>query len=203
MRERREKGLCYYCDDKYSQSHVCKTPRIFLIQGMEWEQDMADNSVCIEEEGIEELGVNLPEISLHAISGTPTPHTMRVVGFIRGQMVVILIDSGSTHNFLDPSIVKKTQLSILSHTRITVKVANGDTIQSEGQCSDVSLKVQGVILTTEFYILSLGGCDIRSTLSSDVRPDHLGFFPVDHEVYSFWETYNSHRVEFSWSYSGG
>jgi len=130
---------------------------------MEWkqdEQDMADNSVCIEEEGIEELGVNLPEISLHAISGTPTPHTMRVVGFIRGQMVVILIDSGSTHNFLDPSIVKKTQLSILSHTRITVKVANGDTIQSEGQCSDVSLKVQGVILTTEFYILSLGGCDM-------------------------------------------
>ncbi|XP_062173762.1 uncharacterized protein LOC133879249 [Alnus glutinosa] len=157
MRERREKGLCYYCDDKYSQSHVCKTLRIFLIQGMEWEQDMADNSVCIEEEGIEELGVNLPEISLHTISGTPTPHTMRVVGFIRGQMVVILIDSGSTHNFLDPSIIKKTQLSIMSHTRITIKVANGDTIQSEGQCSDVSLKVQGVILTTEFYILSLGG----------------------------------------------
>jgi hypothetical protein len=74
--------------------------------------------------------------------------------------VVILIDSGSTHNFLDPSVVKKTQLPIMSYNRIQVRVANGDSIQSEGQCSGVSLKVQGVILTTEFYILTLGGCDM-------------------------------------------
>jgi len=83
-----------------------------------------------------------------------------LVGFIKTQQVVILIDSGNTHNFLDPSVVKKIQLPILSYNRIQVKVANGDTIQSEGQCSDVSLKVQGVVLTTEFYILMLGGCDM-------------------------------------------
>jgi hypothetical protein len=41
-----------------------------------------------------------------------------------------------------------------------VKVANGDTIQSQGRCKDVFLKVQGTILTKEFYILTLGGCDI-------------------------------------------
>jgi hypothetical protein len=56
---------------------------------------------------------------------------------------VILIDSGSTHNFLYPSVVKKTQLPILSYNRIQVRVANGDSIQSEVQCSGVSLKVQG------------------------------------------------------------
>jgi hypothetical protein len=163
MKEIRENGLCYYCDEKYNQSHKCKFPKIYLIQSMEWKpgEKIVENDQCLQGEEIEQgLLDHLPEISLHAIFGTPTPNTMRLVGFIKTQQVVILIDSGNTHNFLDPSVVKKIQLPILSYNRIQVKVANGDTIQSEGQCSDVSLKVQGVVLTTEFYILMLGGCDM-------------------------------------------
>ena len=29
MEERRKKGLCYYCDDKWFMGHKCKTPKIF------------------------------------------------------------------------------------------------------------------------------------------------------------------------------
>lgn len=43
-----------------------------------------------------------PEISLHALIGSVNPRTMRVQGRVRNQEVVILIDSGSTHNFIDP-----------------------------------------------------------------------------------------------------
>jgi hypothetical protein len=55
--------------------------------------------------------VGNPEIYIHTISGTPTPNTMRIVGTIQQQIVVILVDSRSTHNFLDPSIVKRTSIS--------------------------------------------------------------------------------------------
>ncbi|KAA8536794.1 hypothetical protein F0562_029272 [Nyssa sinensis] len=31
-RERREKGLCYYCDEKYSLGHRCECPQLFMIE---------------------------------------------------------------------------------------------------------------------------------------------------------------------------
>ena len=45
------------------------------------------------------------EITLYALIGTPTPGTMRVRGKVNGNGLVILIDTGSTHNFVDASLV--------------------------------------------------------------------------------------------------
>ena len=43
-------------------------------------------------------------ITFYALSGTPTSGTMRVMGRIMHKPLVILIDSGSTHNFVDISL---------------------------------------------------------------------------------------------------
>lgn len=48
-----------------------------------------------------------PAISLHAIIGCLNLNTTRVKGKIENYWVVILIDTRSTHNFVDPVIVKK------------------------------------------------------------------------------------------------
>jgi hypothetical protein len=52
----------------------------------------------------------LPEISLHAITKSLHPKTMRVLGWIGDQKVVVLIDSGSTHNFVDTLVCKRAHL---------------------------------------------------------------------------------------------
>lgn len=31
-RERREKGLCYYCDEKFVPGHRCERPQLFMIE---------------------------------------------------------------------------------------------------------------------------------------------------------------------------
>ena len=46
-------------------------------------------------------GVNPAEITLYALVGSSSSNTMRIKGKIKNQEVVSLIDSGSTHNFLD------------------------------------------------------------------------------------------------------
>ena len=42
-------------------------------------------------------------IFLHAITGCSSPRTMRVKARIKKREMVVLIDSGSTHNFVDQS----------------------------------------------------------------------------------------------------
>lgn len=48
-RERREKGLCYHCDERYTPDHKCKTQTLFWIEGL------------LEEDNEEVLSSNLLE----------------------------------------------------------------------------------------------------------------------------------------------
>lgn len=80
----------------------------------EWEPsdpgglEMIEERVC-EDVGPREENTEL-EISLHALTRSMNPKTMRLLGKIGNQQVVILIDSGSTHNFLDLAIIRRAQL---------------------------------------------------------------------------------------------
>ncbi|KAF5477262.1 hypothetical protein F2P56_003913 [Juglans regia] len=46
------------------------------------------------------------------------------------------LDSGSTHNFLDPSIIKRTTLQVNEDVHLKVQVANGDIVKTLGYCSE-------------------------------------------------------------------
>lgn len=37
MQEKRDKGLCYNCDEKYHIGHKCNRPKLFLLEGVEIE----------------------------------------------------------------------------------------------------------------------------------------------------------------------
>ena len=70
------------------------------------------------------------EITLYALTGTPTPSTMRVRGKVNGNGLVILIDIGSIHNFVDASLVSGLQLRIDVSKVLEVKVANGSVVKT-------------------------------------------------------------------------
>jgi len=101
-----------------------------------------------------------PEISLNAITGTPSPKTMRIVGFLRLHQVIILIDSGSTHNFVDAKLAATLGIQPQPQEGIRVQVANGQEVVSPGRSREVEIKMQGSVFRSSLFILPLAGCDV-------------------------------------------
>jgi hypothetical protein len=85
---------------------------------------------------------------------------MRVSGYLGNLKVVILIDSGSTHNFMDAALIHKLQLLVNKASVVRVQVANGEVIVSEGKCDGVKVTVQEQSFTFDSYVIVLAGCDI-------------------------------------------
>ncbi|XP_077225809.1 uncharacterized protein LOC143859017 [Tasmannia lanceolata] len=153
MKDRRERGLCYNCDEKFIPGHRCKTQTLFLLEATEDNPNYVDMELS---DGDDETPLT---ISLHAISGTQTPNTMRITANLGHKTIGVLIDSGSTHNFLAPSVAMKTGIQQQENQAVSVMVANGETLHSEGRCTDVRLNLQGTSISTEFHLLPLAGFD--------------------------------------------
>ncbi|KAL5848937.1 hypothetical protein ACOSQ4_006950 [Xanthoceras sorbifolium] len=97
-RERQEKGLYYYCDERFKPGHRCERPQLFMIEDTE---ELVEET--LESLANQQRQEELPEISFHAITGTTHPQTIRLQGRMKGKEVIMLVDGGSTHNFVDQS----------------------------------------------------------------------------------------------------
>ena len=100
------------------------------------------------------------KITLYALLGSPSLGTKRVWGKINHQDMIILIDSGSTHNILDKALWLLLKLPILTQDYFEVKVANRDVLKTKGACHEVQIKLQGTLFQMDLNVLPLGGCDV-------------------------------------------
>lgn len=161
MEDRRKRGLCYSCDAKWTRGHVCAVPKLFLIEAVQKEEEGNDTqAVPTEEDPGEFFLEEFLEISLNAITGTPNPKTMRIVGIIRFIRVIVLIDSGSTHNFVDSKLAASLGIHPQSQDGIKVQIANGQEVANPSRSKEVEVKLQGVVFWTDLFILPLAGCEV-------------------------------------------
>ncbi|GJS18308.1 putative mitochondrial protein [Tanacetum coccineum] len=118
--EKRANNQCFYCDQRYTPGHKCSGQMYALevLAGTECEEE------CLGEEELEELG-EVPQISLNAMHGIPTYRTMRIKGVVGKHVIHILVDCGSTHNFVDIAVAKKLGCKIKSTCPLPVIVGDG------------------------------------------------------------------------------
>ena len=143
MEERKKQGLCYNYDDKWIPGHRCKSAKLFLLDFI-YEVHEPNSSVQITE--LEEITRNSEfgmqhqedaKITLYALSGTSTSSTMMVMGRIKQKFFVILKDLGSTHNFIDATLVSHLHIPMDTSQILEVKVANGEVIRTQRVCREV------------------------------------------------------------------
>jgi hypothetical protein len=111
-----------------------------------------------EEREIEDL--ECKAIGLFALTDTSDVgvRTMKLEGFVQGASVLVLIDSGATHNFISPTVVEALGLPITNTKPMGVRLGDGHRIMTFGKCEGVKLEIGNVHVTVEAYVLGLGGC---------------------------------------------
>jgi purine nucleoside phosphorylase len=73
-----------------------------------------------------------PVISLNALTGFSAPQTLKLIGYIKHQKVIILVDSGSTHNFIHRRISQETNFYICAVNNFQIMIANGGSMKCGG-----------------------------------------------------------------------
>ncbi|XAR64729.1 hypothetical protein NMG60_11008531 [Bertholletia excelsa] len=128
------KGLCYHCDEKYSFSHNYKNKQFNLIVA---KSKIEENER--EERGIEaEITEQEDEegITIHAIIGNRAKTTLKIMGMVKKRKLSILIDSGSTHSFLDTDTARELNWAdwMWSYSPVTFDYKQGwVSIHNEGR----------------------------------------------------------------------
>lgn len=95
-------------------------------------------------------------ISLNALSGTEVPNTIKLRGEAKNNKITILLDSGSTHSFLDLETARKIGCQILEAVPMRVTVANGNYITSLHSCPRFKWRIWGVEFEDAVRLVRLG-----------------------------------------------
>lgn len=150
MSERRAKGLCYYCDEKFTPDHYLKHKKTQLYAMECEEEEIFHEALGYESEEEKCYAEEQARISINAISGITDYTTMKVRGTHGKKPIYVLIDSGSTHNFMDIKTAKKLGCHIKEAGKTRVAVADGNRIEVTGKIENFhwSFKVNYLFLTS-------------------------------------------------------
>ncbi|KAL5767432.1 hypothetical protein ACOSQ2_014215 [Xanthoceras sorbifolium] len=127
-----------------------------MLMGEE-EEEKAEDTETVDVQEDDEPGLNREEMSIshHALTGSAGLQTIRLRGKVRHREITILVDSGSTHNFLDPNTAQLTGVEIEETETLWVTVGGGGKISSKAKCKQFTWAMQGVSFSTEMRLLTL------------------------------------------------
>jgi len=160
MAQRCLEGLCFNCPEKFSKEHAKQCTG----KGVYYQLD-ADALTSEDSSSNDDL-----KISVAAITGIQTSATLQLTATLQEASTVALIDSGSTHSFIDESTARRLGLVPTPRPGLSVGVANGDRVAAAGVCKAVHISIGTEEFVVDLFVIPLGsvnivlGCDWLRTL---------------------------------------
>ncbi|KAJ7946723.1 Retrotransposon gag protein [Quillaja saponaria] len=127
--------------------HKCKKAQLFQVlidfnneegeglgeQGdlISWEES---NDVNSKGNNGKALVVEEPVISFHAMLGLGNCKTLKLQGKIKKHSVVMLLNIGSTHNFISVSSARQLKCKLQPMAKMKVMAANGEAVSAQAIC---------------------------------------------------------------------
>ncbi|KAL0540077.1 hypothetical protein IC582_024306 [Cucumis melo] len=167
FRSRLDKGLCFRCNEKYSHGHRCKIKEkrelmLFILN----EEESTGEGEGSDTQKAEPLEIKQLEaldeavIEYRAITSLTTKGTMKLRGVVKGKEIIVLIDSGATHNFIHYELVKEKKIPIDRNTQFRVTIGDGTSCKGKGICSRVEIQLEELTIVADLLAVELGKVDI-------------------------------------------
>ncbi|TYK14439.1 uncharacterized protein E5676_scaffold186G00980 [Cucumis melo var. makuwa] len=166
FRARLDRELCFRCNDKYTPGHRCKTKEkrelMFFIMNEEEETEEVHSKDETTERTMELKNLELTEdteIELTTMTSLTSKGTMKLKGWVRHKEIVVLIDSGATHNFIHQALAEELQMRLEQNTQFGYTIGNGTRCKGKGVCRRVELKLKEITIIADFLAVELGTVD--------------------------------------------
>jgi len=151
----RECGLCFNYDERYHRGHRYAS-HVFLLITEEEEPATANINPNDPQPDPPDAPDPYPaQISLHSLSGHLAPETLCFEGVITDHHLVLLVDGGSTHNFVQQQLVTRLGLPCCSTLPLRVMVGNGHHMECTTICEAVPISIQDIEFTVDLYVLPI------------------------------------------------
>jgi hypothetical protein len=139
--ERRKTDQCFHCDDMFTNGHKLVCKHLFIIEVVKGD----DNPQLA-------VATQKPTISIHALTGIHprSGRTMQLFLSINGTKLAALLDSDSTHNFVDLEAAERAGIHLGDKAGLRVTVANDDRVQSPGCYRGMSISIDGKPFILDF-----------------------------------------------------
>ncbi|KAM0996963.1 hypothetical protein ACFX2I_006844 [Malus domestica] len=163
IQRKREHGECWFYDDKWVYGHKCGLKQLLMMELLDSEVpdgDIGEDQPGLHHDQPELQHMELSECAFYGTHGGPTAQTMKVLGQVNGHTVKILLDSGSSHNFVDSKLIKHCGWQAQPTQTFEVMIADGGKVTSSGCCKAMEFILAGYHCSIDLYSLPLGGCDV-------------------------------------------
>jgi hypothetical protein len=159
LMERRRKNQCFKCVGPFSSTHQCPDKHLRLLITDDGGGEETELLAVEVEEGEEEVAGEMSLMSFHQLNQAQQtkPQSIKLRGTIHEVPVVILIDSGATHNFLSQQLAQKMNLVTTNTPLLNIKLGDGSCSKTAGTCENLEIDIEGLHVVVDAQLFELGG----------------------------------------------
>lgn len=167
LMDRKARGICFRCGERFHPLHQCAEKQLCLvIIGDNETINDADEVIVIElmederETPLECHCLKLCEVENGNNVKKPLPTTLTLQGMVKGECIMIMVNTGASDNFVTPQLAAFLQLTVERIKATNVRFGNGSDGTTAEKCGRFDIQFGKFNTTMEAYILELEEVDM-------------------------------------------
>lgn len=161
---RKANNLCFHCGEKFESGHleVCPKKNKHQLNALA----LNDLDREISEEALNEIAIedliaeDFCQLSLNALAIIESMDYIKLKTTVKKKTMLILVDTGSSHSFVNSQFVQLTKLPTTQTSAQKVKLANGQWMKTDTIVKNLNWYTQGHSFCTDMIVLDMLPYDV-------------------------------------------